>query len=79
MKFEYEARWSLLSLLKSSNIPVNIIKLTPNLKYNENMLFFSIINHKFTQNTQKINDLENSNYKPIFNMKVVNINGFMEG
>ena len=35
----------------------------PNLKYNENMLFFSTINHKFTQNT-KINDLENGNTNP---------------
>ena len=65
---------------------VNVFKYTckhhqthPTLKYNENMLFFSIINHKFTQNAQKINDLEDSNYKSIFIMKVVNINGFMAG
>ena len=36
----------------------------PTLKYNENMLFFSIINHKFTQKYSKINYLEHGNINP---------------
>ena len=69
-KFEFEAWWSNMTLLKSSNTPTNIMKLILLSYISENTLFFQYLIINSLKNT-KTNALENYKSKPDVIMKLV--------